>query len=123
MSTHGAGEARTPPIWLKDLQALAGELEHSGPCWEHEGENSRFPDECTKCYLEQVIGDIPADLQAAHESGIREGMQRAAQMAEDANIPQGFRGTSLYTEFERGGDEYLTQLAAAIRQASESAEK
>jgi hypothetical protein len=54
-------------------------------------------------------------LEKASRLGALAALEQAAQLAEDSNVPEGFRGTSIYTEFERGGDEYLTQIAGAIR--------
>lgn len=50
-----------------------------------------------------------------YRAGWEAGRNAAAQLVEDANVPEGFRGTQLYGEFERGGDNYLTQAAKAIR--------
>ena len=74
-------------------------------------EYGKSPSEAFSVFVSERLADFALSERQA-------GMLEAAQMAEDANVPAGFRNTGIYDEFERGGDEYLTKIAAAIRQRS-----
>ena len=49
------------PTWYKDLKDFVAEMEHAprSVCYDSDGQTERDPDRCQKCYLEQIIADIP----------------------------------------------------------------
>lgn len=45
------------------------------------------------------------------------------EMVENATIPEAFKKTSIYTDFERGGDNYLKMMADSIRALAVAGDK
>jgi hypothetical protein len=63
---------------------------------------------------------LTAEIIAKHAAEVaraswEQGRDAAAKVAEDALIPEAFKKTGIYTDFEAGGDDCLKSIAAAIR--------
>lgn len=78
----------------------------------------KHADDCDSC-IDELERDLRAYGSSEYDRGLRDGREQAAQIVENAVIPESFRRTVMYTESEAGADELLQLLTVAIRQISD----